>query len=154
MDIEFKHTPRHSLKHDVPPWVDQGSCFFITICCTPRGKNQLAQAEISTLLFQSVGKLHNNLKWWCHLCLLMPDHLHALLSFPTAVSMTETITGFKAYQNRYHKIQWQDNFFDHRLRSEESLDEKTYYIRSNPVRAGLCSSPEDWPYVWSDPNKR
>lgn len=43
-------------------------------------------------------------------------------------------------------IQWQDGFFDHRLRTDESAAEKGNYIRMNPVRAGLVENPEAWPY--------
>jgi hypothetical protein len=42
-------------------------------------------------------------------------------------------------------------FFDHRVRSEESLEEKACYIRLNPVRAGLITCPDDWPYFWESP---
>jgi hypothetical protein len=38
----------------------------------------------------------------------------------------------------------QEESFDHVLRSEESLDEKVEYIRQNPVRSGLVTSPEDY----------
>jgi hypothetical protein len=36
-------------------------------------------------------------------------------------------------------IQWQRNFFDHRLRHNESKAEKYDYICQNPVRAGLAA---------------
>ena len=83
----------------------------------------------------------------------MPDHLHALLSFPVNASMAKTISQFKAYQNRHCNIKWQNNFFDHRIRTGENLDEKALYIRANPVRAGLCSLPEKWPYIWAPTNE-
>jgi len=41
---------------------------------------------------------------------------------------------------------WQEGFFDHLLRSDESHAEKWEYVRQNPVRAGLCHQPEEWPY--------
>jgi REP element-mobilizing transposase RayT len=41
---------------------------------------------------------------------------------------------------------WQPGFFDHLLRSEESYEQKWRYVRENPVRAGLASRAEDWPY--------
>jgi hypothetical protein len=31
---------------------------------------------------------------------------------------------------------------------DESFCQKVEYIRYNPVRAGLGSEPEDWPYVY------
>jgi hypothetical protein len=41
---------------------------------------------------------------------------------------------------------WQRDFFDHRLRDDESFEEKAAYILNNPVRAGLVNRFEDWPY--------
>jgi hypothetical protein len=42
---------------------------------------------------------------------------------------------------------WQPGFVDHLLRSGESYTQKWYYVRDNPVRAGLVTSAEDWPYA-------
>ena len=43
---------------------------------------------------------------------------------------------------------WQEESFDHVLRSEDSLEEKREYIRQNPVRRGLVKRPEDYPWLW------
>jgi putative transposase len=42
---------------------------------------------------------------------------------------------------------WQKGFFDHVLLSAESYSQKRHYVRENPVRAGLASRWEDWPYL-------
>ena len=36
---------------------------------------------------------------------------------------------------------------DHLLRSGESYSEKWSYVRENPIRAGLVSKTEDWPFM-------
>jgi len=41
---------------------------------------------------------------------------------------------------------WEEGFFDHLLRNDESMGEKWDYIQQNPVRAGLVNDPDDWPY--------
>ncbi len=41
---------------------------------------------------------------------------------------------------------WQQGFFDHVLRSEESYAQKSEYVRQNPVRAGLTTRADDWPF--------
>jgi len=41
---------------------------------------------------------------------------------------------------------WQREFFDHVLRSEESYAQKWEYVRQNPVRAGLTTRADDWPF--------
>lgn len=80
--------------------------------------------------------------------LLMPDHLHAMMAVPKGESLPAVVRMWKGYQTKKLSIIWQTGFFDHRLRSDESEEEKTDYIRRNPVRAGLVVKPEDWPYVW------
>jgi hypothetical protein len=72
---------------------------------------------------------------------------------PAPVAFLSTID--QAHTQHHHKskewtakdigIQWQDDFFEHRLRWAESRREKADYILANPVRAELVSSPEDWP---------
>ncbi len=83
-----------------------------------------------------------------HLLLLMPDHVHCLVSFPATESMSVVITAWKHYLARQYALQWQRDFFDHRLRGDESYDEKANYIRQNPVRAGLVKTSAEWPHVW------
>lgn len=73
----------------------------------------------------------------------MPDHVHAMLHFPPEISIRETVRGWKRWTARFHNVKWQDGFFDHRLRSDESLDDKARYIWENPVRTGLVKKTED-----------
>jgi REP element-mobilizing transposase RayT len=77
----------------------------------------------------------------------MPDHLHGIVTFPNSFFMKKSISSWKRWFAKSQSIQWQRDFFDHRLRNLESAVEKANYIRMNPVRAGLCANPEDWPYV-------
>lgn len=46
---------------------------------------------------------------------------------------------------------WQEESFDHVLRSSESLDAKIAYVLANPVRQGLANLPEDYPWGWRKP---
>ena len=41
---------------------------------------------------------------------------------------------------------WQEEFFDHVLRSGESYSQKWNYVKENPVRAGLVKNADDWPW--------
>jgi putative transposase len=51
---------------------------------------------------------------------------------------------------KQHRISWQRDFFDHRLRSWESAVEKTQYVLMNPVRVGLVNEAEDWPFRYQN----
>ena len=142
---------RQNLPHEPPPWVKRGACFFVTICATPRGENQLATAVTAPRILHSVAHYHSTGAWWAHLVLLMPDHVHALLSFAPDRALESTIRAWKSWQTKTLHIRWQEGFFDHRLRSDESFEEKANYIRQNPVRAGLAERSEAWPHQWSAP---
>jgi len=46
---------------------------------------------------------------------------------------------------RHDRI-WHEGFFDHILRSDESMAQEWEYIKENPVRAGLVTDSSDWSY--------
>jgi REP element-mobilizing transposase RayT len=76
----------------------------------------------------------------------MPDHLHMLAQFGPDFGMRKVIRNWKRYTASHAGVRWQRDFFDHRLRRDESFDEKAAYILQNPVRAGLVRKIDDWPY--------
>ncbi len=78
--------------------------------------------------------------------LLMPDHVHALIAAAPDKNIEHLVSNWKRYTALKTSIIWQKNFFDHRLRSDESWEEKAAYIRQNPRRAGLIGEHEAWPY--------
>jgi putative transposase len=79
----------------------------------------------------------------------MPDHLHALLSFNNeqGLGMGKLIKSWKRYTAKTCAIDWQRDYFDHRIRSEHDMADKWSYIRENPVRAGLVNHHEQWRHV-------
>jgi putative transposase len=101
----------------------------------------------------------------------MPSHLHFVIAFPGANKLSAAMRDFKkftAYKirrlieaegkseslerlresgGRTSKFRiWEPRFDDVVIFSPEVLETKINYIHMNPVRAGLCSNPDDWPY--------
>ena len=139
---------RRRLPHEVPTWIDPTQeAFFITINCQPRGRNQLAKADVWNELVESISFREERGEWNWRLILAMPDHLHGIVTFPNLFEPKQSISSWKRWLAMKAKIQWQDGFFDHRLRTLESATEKANYVRLNPVRAGLAKCPADWPYL-------
>ena len=146
-----KFRRRKKLPHTPPHWVRSDAVYFITINCETAGKPSLcsdsglhhpkAEAVINAAKFY-----HDQQKWFVRLFLVMPDHVHALLTFASGVAMKPTMTAWKGYLKRFHRIDWQSDFFDHRIRNQQSLSEKFHYIRMNPVRKGFCTDPREWPH--------
>ena len=99
-----------------------------------------------------------------HAAVIMPDHVHLLLTplrdqngwpFPL-VGILQCLKGVTAHRiNKLLHISgpvWEEESFDHVLRSEESLKEKARYIQQNPVEAGLVRAPEDYRWLWISPD--
>jgi REP element-mobilizing transposase RayT len=144
----MKKAQRKHLPHNVPIWIDPSKeAFFVTVCCRYRGVNQLAAAEAWEQIIESITHREASGDWQWRLVLAMPDHLHGIVTFPERFFPRRVMTDWKRWLAVRARIAWQDGFFEHRLRSMESAEEKARYIRLNPVRAGLVERAEDWPYV-------
>ena len=147
---------RKTLPHGIPFWVDpQKEIYFITINCDEPFRNQLALPDVSARLFETVRHRQEKFLWWPYLFLLMPDHLHTLLSFPPSGKPSkQVVSKWKEWTRKELKIVWQKDFFEHRLRHDESRREKADYILQNPVRKGLVARAEDWPFVYFADGKK
>lgn len=98
-----------------------------------------------------------------HAAVIMPDHAHLLFTALrdlkgwtfTLPRILKSIKGTSARSiNKLlgtHGPVWQDESFDHVLRGNESFAETVEYIRQNPVRRRLAAKPEDYPWLWVDP---
>jgi putative transposase len=124
-----------------------GATYFITICCRERHRNQLCRSAVANSIFQTAALYDQQQKWYLLLLLLMPDHLHALISIGGDTSLGDINSSFKRATTKFAGVSWQRNFFDHRLRRDEGLRQKAEYICENPVRAGLVNQANDWPWV-------
>ncbi len=143
MSIRRKHLP-----HETPLGiVSEDALFFVTFGLRERGSDAITRNAGPIL--EAVARRHADGIWYCRIFLLMPDHVHALLWFPDpSQPMRKAISDFKRWTARAGGFEWQRDFFDHRLRKEESVHEKADYILMNPVRAGLVNTPESWPHVF------
>jgi len=139
------------LHHTVPSWVESAGLFHIRIALDREAQQRvLTDPVLAQPLFDSAKLYETKQRWHITLFLLMPDHLHALLSFARDRSMSRVIGDWKRFHARTNGVTWQEGYFDHRLRSDESgeqLSAKMNYMRRNPVAAGLCDKAKDWPWI-------
>ena len=138
---------RRSLNHKIHFAGRFGATYFITICCREKVRNSLCHEKVAKEIFKTAAIYDDRQLWYLELMLLMPDHLHALISIDGDASLSSTVGNFKRATTKFASIEWQRNFFDHRLRSDESFEEKAAYVRNNPVRARLATNEDKWPYV-------
>ena len=81
----------------------------------------------------------------------MPDHVHALVTSAEGGDIDRFVRAAKqhsgfAYARRTGARLWQEGYYDHALRSEESERAVIAYIVANPLRAGLVERVEEYPY--------
>ena len=145
----MKFIPRlPRLRHDTPGWVENPE-YFITLTCKQRGANQLCNPWVAQVVFESALRRQQKKVWRWELLVLMPDHLHGILSVPDASDLTKAVASWKRRICLMTKIRFQEGFFDHRLRGIASAVEKWNYVNENPVRARLVHNPEQWPFRWT-----
>src|SRR4051794_24568073 len=128
---------RKQLPHDIPRGIDPSKeDYFVTICCRERGQNQLANRTVGNALIDTISHRNQQQIWYAHLAVVMPDHVHLVLAFPETERRAQTIVSkWKEWTAKSLGIRWQRDFFEHRLRREESFREKADYVLANPVRA-------------------
>jgi REP-associated tyrosine transposase len=135
----------------VPSWVEPGGLFHLRVALDREIKQRtLTDRSLGQAVLDSAKLYETKERWHVTLFLLMPDHLHALLSFARHQSMSNVIGDWKRFHAGVNGVKWQKGYFDHRLRADERGEQfsaKMDYIRQNPVAAGLCEKAEDWPWI-------
>jgi putative transposase len=128
------------------------------LCHDVRGwqKTPVGESRDLVILRDEWAGLSKRHGWAVGSYVVMPDHVHFFMTpVPTeGTPLNQAVGKWKEWTaKRIFKAcggvapLWQPEFFDHLLRSKESLAEKWIYVRNNPVRAGPVSQPNDWPYA-------
>ena len=79
---------------------------------------------------------------------VMPEHVHLLLSEPERQSLADALKSLKQGVSRRligeaHHF-WRKRYYDFNVHNYHHFVEKVKYIHRNPVKRGLCERPEDW----------
>ena len=127
-----------------------GQSHFITFCCYHR--RSLFTTEVSREVFESaLERVRRNYRLNVYGYVVMPEHVHLLLSEPEKDTLADALKSLKQGVSRRligdagHF--WQKRYYDFNIRSHRQFMEKLLYIHRNPVQQGLCDRPEDW--AWS-----
>ncbi len=98
---------------------------------------------------------------------IMPDHVHMLFtplidrtrqqvwSLPDILCAIKRVSAHRINKalGRRGPV-WREESFDHLVRSPADANDKFNYIYRNPVRAGLADRPEDYRWLWLNPQWR
>ena len=103
------------------------------------------------LLIDVLRDYRNRGKYLLHEFVVMPDHLHLVLTPAAEISLERAVQFIKGgYSYRLRKVEkiqvWQQSFTNHRIRDAEDYLGYCEYVRLNPVRAKLAWDAAGYPY--------
>ncbi|HMQ02482.1 MAG TPA: AMP-binding protein [Pyrinomonadaceae bacterium] len=145
LKLELEHEklqdPSREYRRRVEEYLDQG----IGECLL--GNPRVAEILSETILHEH-GRSCKTYSW-----VIMPNHGHILLRPLEGNSVPQIMKRIKGVSaRRINELLgrsgpvWQPDYFDRYIRNADHFNTTVKYIRNNPVKAGLCSIPEDWIY--------
>ena len=107
---------------------------------------RVASVVVNALLYGEAVRRFYQLHAW----VVMPNHVHGIFqphtAMPTIMRWLKGRTSRVANQilGRTGTPFWQDESFDHWVRSAGELQDLIEYVENNPVKAGLVEAKEQW----------
>ena len=127
---------------------------FFTMCTFERAPAFTERATVQMVteeLLRTGEAYHVEAVAYC----FMPDHLHALIEGTAEDShllkfmkMFRQRNGHTYRADKLRRL-WQEGYVDRFLRADEATLDVVRYVVANPVRAGLCADPRQYPYLGS-----
>jgi putative transposase len=132
--------------HGVRIHLGRPTIVFVTVCTKDRHP-WLATPGHHALLRRVWAEAK---AWLMGRYVVMPDHIHFFAAPGEGdLPLDNWVRYWKSRFTKEHLCcngTWETDYWDRQLRDIESYDEKWEYVRSNPVRHGLVTKVEDWPY--------
>ena len=122
---------------------------FVTFS-TYKRRPSLDQSWIRDIFLQSLEQTRRNYHFRIFGYVVMPEHIHLLVSEPEVALLSKAMQALKiAVSRRSMRTRetgplWQKRYHDHNVRSHESFQNKLAYMHRNPVKRGLVTRAEDW----------
>ena len=127
-----------------------GQFHFLTFSCYRR--RPLLDRESAYACFENaLEKVRRRYSLVVAGYVLMPEHVHLLVGEPAVSSLSVALRVLKQQTSRKLKLKgqthlWQRRYYDFNVWNHDKTVEKLKYMHRNPVRRGLVTKPEDWPW--------
>ncbi|PCJ59516.1 MAG: hypothetical protein COA79_10745 [Planctomycetota bacterium] len=94
---------------------------------------------------------------------VMPNHVHVLIKLNDNEKLSKIVHSWKSFTSKHfssilknlnlssrdaegNPIKWQRDYWDRYIRNVDHYLRSIDYIHNNPRHAGICSSPDQWPF--------
>ena len=125
--------------------------YFVTFITWQRRRLFVVEPYVR-LFLKTMYEYRRQQKYELHHFVLMPEHVHLLLSPSMGVTLERTTQFIKggyshAFGSEYRGGEvWQRGFMDHRIRDGVDFAAHCEYIHQNPVKRGLAESAKEYRY--------
>lgn len=145
----------------------RGDLHFITFCCYQR-RHLLGTVCARNLAVEMLRQVRTRYQFALIGYVLMPEHVHLLISESPAALPAKVLQVFKQRLSRRMRGKkrsrpgqlslrfgdppdglrrfWQRRYYDFNVYSRAKIMEKLHYMHANPVKEGLVQHPGDWPW--------
>ena len=129
------------LQRRVEKYLDQGygECLL---------RNSAVESMVQDSLLKFDGVRYRLFAW-----VVMPNHSHSLLTRFEDFELEDIMHSHKSFtahetNKLLHRTGqfWMEEYYDRYIRNAEHFGNVVRYVENNPVKAGLCSKPSDWPF--------
>jgi putative transposase len=131
--------------------------YFVTFSTCQRQRLFVVESYVR-LFLKTVYTYRRQGRFELHAFVLMPEHVHLLLTPAPGVTLERSIQFIKGGYSHALGVEvcrkgevWQRGFTDHRIRDAEDFDIHRGYIDQNPVKRGLVSAASDYRYCSAYP---
>jgi putative transposase len=122
---------------------------FFTTAVTANRRRIFQTERNAELLLHILQDNRQKGRFKLHAYVIMPDHIHLLLTPADDVSIEKAMQfikgGFSFHLKSAFDV-WERSFKEHRIKDEQDYIHHLRYIELNPVRANLSPTPEQFPY--------
>jgi putative transposase len=146
-------TPRRSLGRVArQPRIEVPGGFYHVGAKGNRGCDIFVDDLERRVFLKLLGLVVSRFGWTCHTFCLMTNHYHLLIQLDVgglSAGMQLLNGSFSRFSNGRHGYVghlFRNRFWSEVVEGEEHLLETARYIVLNPVRAGICATPEQWPW--------
>jgi putative transposase len=122
---------------------------FFTTSVTANRRRIFQTERNAELLLRTLQDNRQKGRFQLHAYVIMPDHIHLLLTPAENVSLEKAmqyIKGGFSFQLKSAFDVWERSFKEHRIKDGQDYTHHLRYIEQNPVRANLSPTAQEFPY--------
>jgi putative transposase len=122
--------------------------YFVTTVTSNR-RRIFQVSDAANLMLDVLGAYRAQRRFKLHAFVIMPDHLHLLITPAPDVSLEKSVQFIKggfSFRLKSKREVWERSFNEVQIRSAEKFDACKRYIEENPLRAGLVKSAAEYAF--------